>query len=84
MSSGVPTLLATGFGELNDLSCFFRGGNLRKGRLLLEADHVYDVKELLHDGGSEITAKCIPQTRINAPARSVKIDVSCPNINCIV
>ncbi|KAK8762908.1 hypothetical protein V5799_034485 [Amblyomma americanum] len=74
-ANNVPILILAGFRELHDLDSFFRGKNLQKGRLLFEAGHVYEVRELLDSQGSEVTARCIPQTKINAPARCVKLSI---------
>ncbi|XP_075535091.1 uncharacterized protein LOC142570610 [Dermacentor variabilis] len=73
--NSVPILILAGFRELQDLDRFFRGKNLEKGRLLFQAGHVYDVRELLDSHGSEVTGRCIPQTKINAPARCVKLSI---------
>lgn len=74
--NGVPLVLSTGFLELQDVDAFFRGANLKKGQLLLQAGHVYDVSEAVLAAGSEIVGKCIPQTRINAATKRVTLEVS--------
>lgn len=69
-------IITTGFDEFKELDSFFRGANVHKVRLFLEASHEYDVSELVQADGPEITAKCVPQTRVNVPARYVKIETS--------
>lgn len=62
--------------ELRELDSFFRGANLYKGRLFLEASHMYDVREFVQADRLEITTKRVPRTRVNTLVRCVKIEAS--------
>ncbi|XP_029851665.2 uncharacterized protein LOC115333183 [Ixodes scapularis] len=71
----VPVVITTGFKAVQDPESFFRGANLVKGQLLYESGHVYEVREVHYDTHVEITARCTPQTKLNAAGKHIELQL---------
>ena len=67
--------IQVGFSSI-DFGDVFRPSTLEKGRNLLSAGHVFNVKEVIAGGENVIEGRVIPQTNISNPAYLVSIELS--------
>ena len=65
-----------GFSKITTISTDFRAPVLRKGKELLDSEHVYDLIETKRDGIEIISANVKPQTSVSAASYKVEIGVS--------
>ncbi|KAM7289587.1 hypothetical protein ISCGN_029716 [Ixodes scapularis] len=75
-AASVPVVITTGFKAVKNPESFFRGANLTKGKLFYDSGHVYDVKEVYYDKKVDVSARCTPQTKLNAPAKYIEVQLS--------
>ncbi|KAM7313202.1 hypothetical protein ISCGN_003084 [Ixodes scapularis] len=68
-ADSVPGVITTGFKAVTNLESFFRGTNMKKGKLLRESGRVYDVKEVRFDGQVDVTERRTPLTKLSVPAK---------------
>ncbi|XP_064473060.1 uncharacterized protein LOC135387835 [Ornithodoros turicata] len=63
-----------GFKPISGGEAYFRGSNQDKGRLLYESDHVSNVEEVVSEGNTTVSGKCVAQTSKTVYNVTVNID----------